>query len=208
MPTSLFFELDPLKQRRIIDTGILEFAKYGYYNASTNRIVKDSAISKGSLFKYFSSKEDLYFYILDTITAELSTSLEKASGAFPTELFSLVVLCSEAEFAWYISHPEKYTLILNAFTKSDTEIFHKTAARYNSIEQDIFYKLLENVDTSRLKWDKKKTADIIKWFLKGFNEDFRNTVCASSSAGLERIEKEYVNSLTGYMELLKTGLTK
>lgn len=58
MPKKLFFELKDEKRKKIIDTGISEFAKYNYNNSSTNRIVKDAGISKGSLFKYFESKED------------------------------------------------------------------------------------------------------------------------------------------------------
>lgn len=57
--------------------GVSEFAEYGYENSSTNRIVKKAGISKGSLFKYFPTKEDFYFYVLDEITAELNSSLEE-----------------------------------------------------------------------------------------------------------------------------------
>lgn len=63
MPKKLFHELQEDKKQKIISVSISEFAKYGYTDSSTNRIVKDSGISKGSLFKYFESKEDLYFYV-------------------------------------------------------------------------------------------------------------------------------------------------
>ena len=66
MPNKLFFELDKQKQDRIISAAITEFATHGYENSSTNRIVKECAISKGSLFKYFENKEDLYFFLIDT----------------------------------------------------------------------------------------------------------------------------------------------
>ena len=208
MPTNLFFELDNVKKRKIINVGISEFAKYGYYNSSTNRIVNNSGISKGSLFKYFRTKEELYFYILDNITSELMSSLGEKVVDLPDELFKRVIKYSELEFAWYIKHPEKYKIILNAFTKNDTEIYQKTEERYRLKEQDIYYKLLENIDTTELKWDKQKTMDILKWFLKGFNDDFMDRVKVMSNVQIESIRNEYVKMLTEHMEILKLGLKK
>ena len=63
MPSNQFLNLEAEKQKRIIQVAIEEFAQNAYNNSSTNRIVKECGISKGSLFKYFEDKEDLYFFI-------------------------------------------------------------------------------------------------------------------------------------------------
>ena len=52
-----FLNLQAEKQNRIIQVAIKEFAQNAYVSASTNRIVKECGISKGSLFKYFTDKE-------------------------------------------------------------------------------------------------------------------------------------------------------
>lgn len=106
MPTKLFFELNHDKRKKIIDTTISEFSNYGYENSSTNRIVKESGISKGSLFKYFPNKEDLYFYVLDNVTSELVESIEKNVHILSPELFQRVIEYSALEFTWYIQNPE------------------------------------------------------------------------------------------------------
>lgn len=207
MPAKLFFELDHDKQARIIDSGISEFSNFGYENSSTNRIVNKSGISKGSLFKYFPNKEDLYFYILDRVTAELIGSLEKELPALSSELFQRVIEYSALEFAWYIQNPEKAKLIIGAFIKSNTEIYRKTVNRYGVKELNIYYQLLENVDFSNFRWDKKTTTDILKWFLKGFNEEFLEQI-QDKSDSLEHLQRQYADSLTEYMEVLKKGLLK
>ena len=166
MPTRLFSELSTDKKAQIVDAGISEFSEYGYENSSTNRIVKKSGISKGSLFKYFSTKEDLYFFLLDTVTTELTESLER-----------------------------------------DTEIYRKTIERYGIMESDIYYKLLEEVDLSNFRCDRQKTVDILKWFLKGFNEDFLQHI-QNSNSSFESLQREYVQSLTEHMEILENGLWK
>jgi len=76
MPTNQFLNLEVEKQHRIIRAAITEFAQNTYVNASTNRIVKECSISKGSLFKYFIDKEDLYFFILDTVMGEMLRDME------------------------------------------------------------------------------------------------------------------------------------
>ena len=65
------------KQNRVIEAAFKEFALYGFENASTNRIIKNLNISKGSLFKYFSTKVDLYSYLVNIAVERLLKHLEE-----------------------------------------------------------------------------------------------------------------------------------
>lgn len=207
MPTKLFFELNKDKQMKIINVVTSEFATYGYTNSSTNRMVKNSGISKGSLFKYFSNKEELYFFILDIVTAELIENLEKMTSNLPPELFQRVIEYSILEFTWYSHNLEKAKLVMGAFKKNDTEIYRKTMERYKIKEINVYYKLLEDIDLSNLRWDKQKTINLLKWFLKGFNEEFLGSV-EIDNYSFEHIQNEYIKRLTDYMEILKIGLLR
>lgn len=208
MPTELFNELANEKKEKIINIGISEFAQYGYTNGSTNRIVKNSSISKGSLFQYFQSKEELYLYILECISSELISSIDTKTDGLSKDFFQRIIDYSELEFAWYVQNPDKYKIIVSAFTKSDTEIYQKIVSRYNPTGESIYYKLLEDVDFSQLKWDKSKTINILKWFLIGFNEQFRQGTEIQNIAEIEKLRSEYAKCLTGYMEILKKGLLR
>ena len=208
MPTPLFFELNNEKRQNIFDAGVSEFADYGYEESSTNRIVKKAGISKGSLFKYFPTKEDFYFYVLDTITTELISDLEEKVNTLSTELFQRIIEYSVLEFSWYILHPEKSKIIVRAFAKSDTDIYRKTVLKYGNREEDIYYWFLRDVDTVQFRWSRQKTVDLLKWFLKGFNEDFLMQIQGRQCTDFEAIKKEYVTSLSEYMEMLKEGFVK
>lgn len=206
MPANLFHELNKDKKQTIISVGIAEFGKHGYTDSSTNRIVKNSGISKGSLFKYFESKEELYFYLLDCVTEELVSSFDKMRDSLPDDLFERIIKYSEFEFSWYIQNPEKYNLIIKAFSKNDTDIYRKTETRYNYASQDIYNDLLADIDTTQFKWSKEKTSDVLRWFLKGFNEDFvSRSIAVCENINLDIIKNEYVKCLTDYMEILKQG---
>lgn len=204
MSRNLFDKLDEEKKAKIINVGITEFAQYSYNESSTNRIVKNAGISKGSLFKYFQSKEGLYFYILDYIITELISSMGKRIEKLPKDLFKRVIKYSELEFAWYIQNPDKYRLIKKAFIKNNDEIYQKIEARYKLMGEDIYYKIFEDVDTKQFKWKKEKTIDVLKWFLKGFNEEFINEMELQDN--IDDIKKEYLKRLNEYMEILKEVL--
>jgi len=110
------------------------------------------------------------------------------------------------EFVWYIEHPEKCKLITNAFSKSDDALYRKIENRYNLQRLDVYYKTLDNIDISTLKWNKQKTANILKWFLLGFKEDFISRIQSEDFSDIERLRHEYVNNLTDYILILKSGL--
>jgi AcrR family transcriptional regulator len=70
MPKQTFLNLPEEKRKVIIDAAIEEFAEYGLENASTNRIVANSGISKGSFYQYFEDKQDVFMHLLTVIEHE------------------------------------------------------------------------------------------------------------------------------------------
>lgn len=67
MPKKTFLNLPDEKRRNIVNAAIEEFAEYGLENASTNRIVANSGISKGSFYQYFEDKQDVFMYLLTVL---------------------------------------------------------------------------------------------------------------------------------------------
>ena len=67
MPKQTFLNLPEEKRTNIVNAAIEEFAEYGLENASTNRIVASSGISKGSFYQYFEDKQDVFMYLLTVL---------------------------------------------------------------------------------------------------------------------------------------------
>lgn len=63
MPKQTFLNLPDEKKEKIIDAGLREFSDKGYREASTNIIVENAGIPKGSFYQYFNDKKDLFLYI-------------------------------------------------------------------------------------------------------------------------------------------------
>ena len=70
MPKQTFLNLPEEKRSIVINAAIDEFAEYGLENASTNRIVANSGISKGSFYQYFEDKQDVFMYLLTLLEQE------------------------------------------------------------------------------------------------------------------------------------------
>ena len=70
MPKQTFLNLPKQKRDNVINAAIDEFAKYGLENGSTNRIVANSGISKGSFYQYFEDKQDVFMYLLTVLERE------------------------------------------------------------------------------------------------------------------------------------------
>ncbi|HYF82153.1 MAG TPA: TetR/AcrR family transcriptional regulator [Clostridia bacterium] len=58
-------------QDRILDTAIRHFAKKGYHGTKTADIAKDSGVSEGTVFKYYSTKKDILRSVLNKIVHEI-----------------------------------------------------------------------------------------------------------------------------------------
>ena len=207
MPTNQFLNLEEEKQNRIIQAAIAEFSQYGYENASTNRIVKACEISKGSLFKYFLGKEELYLFILDVVTTEYTDALMREIKELSTDLFERIKEYSVREFTWYAKQPQKAKLILDAFKKDGNDLYFKITERYEKKELDIYFKCLEGMNDCVYSCDKQMLSDILRWFLKGFNEDFMNRI-QGEQGDFETMKNLYIEKLSAYLEIVKYGLLK
>jgi len=71
MPKSTFSIISEEKRNRIYDAAAIEFAREGYEKANIKSIADRAGVSKGSLYDYFDSKEELY---LDVCTHGISLS--------------------------------------------------------------------------------------------------------------------------------------
>lgn len=93
-----FFDTDAARQDKIITAATKEFALYGYDNASTNRIVAGSDISKGILFHYFGNKKNLFDFIADYCNLVLTGDYFDKINTEETDFFVLLRQILELRF--------------------------------------------------------------------------------------------------------------
>ena len=91
MPKTTFINLSPERQREIIDVAYKEFILNDYKSASLSNIIKQLSLAKGSFYRYFNSKKELYLFLLDEATKERFNTLEKRLSDPKTDLFTLLL---------------------------------------------------------------------------------------------------------------------
>lgn len=78
MPTKTFLNLQPEKQKLLLNAATKEFSRHTLMDASINQIIQEASIPRGSFYQYFEDKEDLYFYILEQNNEQIIEGVTKA----------------------------------------------------------------------------------------------------------------------------------
>ncbi|MFZ5643015.1 MAG: TetR/AcrR family transcriptional regulator [Bacillota bacterium] len=65
-------------KKKILDSSIKLFSEKGIFRTTLADIASDAAISKGTLFYYYRSKDDLLYDILDISTNEITEAVKEA----------------------------------------------------------------------------------------------------------------------------------
>ena len=64
MPLKTFFNLTESRQNEIRTLCFKEFEKHGYEGTSLTRIIGNLNIARGSFYRYFENKDDLFYYLV------------------------------------------------------------------------------------------------------------------------------------------------
>jgi TetR/AcrR family transcriptional regulator len=81
MARATFSRIPPEKQEFILDVAAREFAEFGFHKANINTIATKAGISIGAMYKYFSSKEDLFCESLEMGIRFIRDTYERAEHA-------------------------------------------------------------------------------------------------------------------------------
>jgi TetR/AcrR family transcriptional regulator len=65
VPQKTFMNLTEERQKEIIDACLREFALHDYNEVSLSKIIAELGLAKGSFYRYFESKRDLYEYLIE-----------------------------------------------------------------------------------------------------------------------------------------------
>jgi TetR/AcrR family transcriptional regulator len=193
MPKKTFFNLSDEKRCRIVDAALQEFAAHSFNEASTNRIIKNAEIPKGSFYQYFKNKEDLYLYFLDEVSKEFTDPLLHEKEMYP-----------DANFFEVIQHTNREVLKLKNIKPEYIEARMRMELDNNEFIRNIRKKSTEKY-IKIIECDKERgiikpdaDAEIIVDMIASFslNERYRN------KSGAE----EYLRKLDVVINIIKEGV--
>lgn len=151
--TDKFESLRPEKQRVIVNAAYQVFSKNGYKRASTNEIVKIAGISKGLLFHYFKTKENLYLYLYKTGITIVKERVYDSIDLNNSDYLDRLKLIGLTKLALSQIYPEIFDFITSAYFEKEEEV----AIKIHSLNQEFlvegYQKLRENIDFSLFRED-------------------------------------------------------
>lgn len=193
-----FKNISEEKRKRVVEVAFKEFALKGFENASTNRIVNTLGISKGSLFKYFSTKLGLYTYLVNIAVERLLKHMEEHEVKGDKWKERLLNYAS-IEFDFLIKEP----IVYRFFSKMVSELEHpqlkgvrdelyKTANAY-------LIKIYSSINLTGK--DDELLMLHISFVLKGYNEHFLKSTSAYEMTEFEK--KIYLSGLKKHLNLIR-----
>jgi AcrR family transcriptional regulator len=156
MPTQTFTNLPAEKRIRIIQAAKEEFSQYSFYDTSINRIIKEAQIPRGSFYRYFENKEDLFLYLLNEYKSDLINQINSKIND-RVDLFSLHFILFD-----YITKkamdPAHSKFLVNVFTRTDIKLAENLMSFTDVREMEEQHERLLNLvtDTHLLKGDSKE----------------------------------------------------
>lgn len=206
MNYSSFETLPNIKKDIILKVCIEEFAEYGFENASTNRMVKNIGMSKGSLFKYFNTKEELYIYIIDYAVSSITKSVTENTNKLPIDFFERLYMLAEMEFDIYVEKPLYYRLLKGAFSVK-SHISQKLVKKYALQSNGFFDYIFRKAEINNTKYPMDHIINLIKWVLEGYND-----VCMNSNLNKEvhvdKLKSDYLSGIQMYITMIRNGIDK
>lgn len=185
-----FYNIHTDKQKRIINAAMQEFVINGYTNASTNAIVKEAGISKGSLFHYFSNKKDLYIFLIDhadTVIQDVYLAIDLEEP----DLFKRLTKVGIAKLKIQQQYPETFDFLASVLNESAEDVKEQADAKLSVMQQSGFNQLYVNVDWSLFKDEinVEKAVEILNWTMIGFSEKYRSKLGSFKDVGHELLEE-------------------
>ncbi|WP_028399609.1 TetR/AcrR family transcriptional regulator [Ectobacillus panaciterrae] len=205
---SKFLSLKREKQDRILNAAIKEFTQKGFKNASTDKIVKDANISKGSLFHYFNNKKDLFLFLYDYSLEILMDEFFGEIDLNETDLLArfrqLVLLKVEL----VKKYPDMFDFIKVAYFEESEDVKRELEHRNKEKIAISYEKVLEDIDVSKFREDidHKRAINMVVWTLEGFSKQEQEKARHVSLSELHL--EDMVAEMDYYLELLRKCLYK
>ena len=177
--TSKLLALESPRRNAILNAALKEFATKGYDEASTNVIAKESGISKGLMFHYVGSKENLFFLVYDYFTEIMDKEYFELLNLGVKDIFERL----RQSYLLQLELVRKYPWIfeLNKLSSASNPEEIKKGIDKRATEKLSSCNIFEMIDESKFRadLDVEKCKQFILWSNIGFSsqilEEARNT---------------------------------
>jgi len=201
-----FYSLSETKRERLIAACLSEFGARDFDKAALDRIVEAAGISKGGLYEYISTKEELYLFIVEYSYSKLyeyiNRSLEHEGRSLPDDLLERFAVVARIAIDFYIEHPAMIGIIARTSRIDNPELSDKTARIFDAHFSVVF----GTAGDSNLAVPKERLLEFLKWILIKTRNDFLKELSAGLPA--ETVTAHYLEEWDFFLTVLRKGAYK
>ena len=184
------------RRKQIMDAALTCFARKGYHKTTMDDIVAESGLSKGTLYWYFKSKDELFFSLVNSFFLEMRRDIDAITEQHTSAPGKLGALAHE-----FVNFFDEVTEFLNVFfefwmqsalNEQLNQLFHNTLVEYRGkiagiIDEGIEAGEFQEVDAEQLAWAVMAVYDGL-WFYK---------MLAADEVDLEKANQAFLETLLG-----------
>jgi len=199
-----FAQLPPEKQQTILGAALAEFGSHDFAAASLDRIVVAAGISKGGLYEYISTKEDLYLYCMEqswaSLYAHIRSAIDQADCPLPADILDRFMAVSRIAIEWYLQNPAMLGLIVRIARLPRNELAEKAQTVFVSHFSDVFAAL----ETERLAYPTEQLVELIQWLLAKTRKDVLLDIEAGQIP--DTVRRRYFDEWMFFCSVLRKGI--
>ena len=155
----------------MLRAALAEFGSHDFDAASLDRIVAAAGISKGGLYEYIDSKEDLYLYCMEhawsALYRHINDGVAKLDMPLPDDILDRFFSVSAVAIEWYLANPAMLGLIVRIARLPRAALASKAEAVFETHFSAVF----AGLDASRLAYPLDRVIALVKWLLAKTRKD-------------------------------------
>ncbi|MBT8386898.1 MAG: TetR/AcrR family transcriptional regulator [Ignavibacteria bacterium] len=153
-----------IRKQEIIDASVKLFAGKGFNNTTLDDIAALSEFGKGTIYNYFSSKEEIYSEIVEDVSKNLKQIINKADKA-TVSASDFVKTYTSSLFYYCLSNMEAFKLFVREIVPFTTDLFvlnrEKIVRRHNSHRNILIKRFSEGIKQNEFRGsDPDKTVSL------------------------------------------------
>ncbi len=210
MPKSTFLNLNTRKKKKILKTLIKYFGNYSYEKVDIENVAKECKVSKGSMYQYFVSKKDMYFYAIKESLKKMFEVSQKIDFE-KSNIFDYLEKSFESNWKLLLEFPDEYLLLERALFSSDIPFKEEINKLFlNKFRESLKYIVIQSQKSGFIRDD--ISLDLILVFMEGAIMNFKKHIIEyASKRGISSkdLPFDYLKEIQkNFVELLKNGLSK
>lgn len=142
-------EKNQMTKRKIVESALREFSKNGYRGSSVNDICQNGGVSKGIVYHYFDTKEELYLVCVEECFTLLEAFIGKDLINWKGDTEEGLEEYFRRRDNFFVQNPKYQNIFTEALVYPSTNLkegIREKIASFENLNKKILRNMIENVD--------------------------------------------------------------